>query len=486
MAADRLIVRFRPGIRTQWARVHGSQALVQLQAELPLPPGAALLETTYEKACRAERGPNASAFPASERHVYIRLPAGTTVVEWARRLARHPWVDYAEPDWVVHRALIRPNDPAFANQWHLENTIYRSGRVPADLRMPEAWGITQGSSNVTVAVLDTGLNARLPEFAGRVVPGYDFVNADADPEDDGDHGTAVAAILGATGNNLTGIAGIDWHCRIMPVKVLSADPDAYSSWLADGIDWAVDHGAKVLNLSLAQSSEGCETVSRAISNAIARRVIVVSITSNEGIGTILYPGSLPEVITVGASDVEDRRWPDSNYGPEIDLIAPGAGITTLHSDGSVWPNATGTSAAAPMVSGVVALLASLRPDLDQEQARALLCAGADDSVGVPEEDSPGFDVYHGWGRLNAYNSLLLAQARMDNVRRLAEGGLTCSWATPPNAATKRPYRVEYADHVRGPWTALPADAVQYQGTLATWTSGVPEPGKFYRLRVVVE
>jgi subtilisin family serine protease len=479
-ASNRLIVKLRD------RNPASARELTVLGSRLNLPPGAFLEETPYAKGLRRQSQAPAVLAQIADRALYLRLPAGSSIATWTLALQRHPLVEYAEPDWVVTPGLLRPEAPAYAEQWHLENTTYLDGPVPADLRMPQAWEITQGSSTIVVAVLDTGINARLPEFAGRLVPGYDFVNDDPDPDDDGDHGTAIAALLGASGNRQSAVAGIDWNCKIMPVKVLGADPDGFSSWLADGIDWAVDHGCKVINLSLAQGTQESQTVTRSLTNAMARGVIVVSITSNEGIGTILYPGTVPEVITVGATDRHDARWPGSNFGPEIDLVAPGADITTLHSDGSLWTGADGTSASAPLVSGVIALLASLRPDLTQEQARTLLCAGADDEVGLQTEDTPGFDVFHGWGRLNAYNSLVLAQAKIRSVTRSPEGSVELSWNSPPNGATKHPYRVEYAEAIEGPWTALPAGAIAYTTDQAAWSSPAPAPGHFYRLRVAVE
>src|SRR5262249_6980125 len=147
-------------------------------------------------------------------------------------------------------------------------------------------------------------------------------------------------------NNSNAIAGIDWNCKLMPLKVVTPEDTFLNSWLADAIDFATDHGAKVINLSLATFSEDNETVTRAITNAIAHGVIVIAVTSNEGTNFIPVPGNLPEVITVGETDISDWRATFSNFGFEIDLVAPGVDVCTLDLNGDVqYPS--GTSASAP-------------------------------------------------------------------------------------------------------------------------------------------
>ena len=412
------------------------------------------------------------------RFFYLRLPAGLETAACVRKLENHPLLEYAEPDYIGKGAATIPTDPNFAEQWHHQNAIKPS----ASIQTPLAWDITQGSTNVLVAVLDTGL-ADLPEFAGRTVPGYNFAYTENDTTDDNGHGTAVAGVIGASANNASLVAGVDWRCRIMPVKVLDGDNVGFYSWWAQGIDYAVSNGCKVINLSAGGFSYG-RTIERAITNAIAQGAIFVTVAGNEYGPTLSFPGSMIESITVGASDREDRRADYSSYGPDLDLVAPGEDILTVGLHGDLeWVG--GTSFSAPMVAGVCALLAAVRPDLNQAEARLLLCAGADDQVG-DATDTPGFDDYHGWGRLNAFNSLLLATTRVEQLRR-DDGPTELSWLSPANASTRQPYQIEYKTTLADAWMPLTnVNAFRYETNRTYWTddgtqtSGF-EAARFYRV-----
>ncbi len=392
-----------------------------------------------------------------------------------RRLSRHALVEYAEPDGIGSGGTV-PNDPFFGSQWHHNNPSQPS----ASIKTPLAWDRTQGSSNVLVAVLDTGLSPTT-EFEGRLVPGYNFVSNTPDTTDDHGHGTAVAGTIAANANNGINVAGVDWNCRIMPVKVLDSRNIGQYSWWAQGIDLAVARGAKIINLSAGGFSSN-SSLAAAITNAIAHGVIFVTITHNDA-SAIRFPGTMPEVITVGATDPLDRHCGFSNFGPEIDLCAPGTNIYTVSQSGNIqswW----GTSFAAPLVSGVCGLLASIRPSITSEEARALLCAGAEDRVG-DALDTAGFDAYYGWGRLNAYHSVLLAQTRVDRTE-WTNGTVHLSWISPANAPDKKPYLVEFADRLDGTWMPAPDDSAAFSYTLnrTTWSDPGPVPNiRFYRVRV---
>ncbi|MFH0909239.1 MAG: S8 family serine peptidase [bacterium] len=419
---------------------------------------------------------------AFERFVYCRVPTNVRATALVAALKRNPFVEYAELDHVG-TAGMTPNDTYFYLQWHHRNTIYTGGAVPSDIRSTNAWDLTTGFSNVILAILDTGIRMSEAEFAGRLVPGYDFVNNDADPSDDNGHGTAVAGTAAATGNNGSsgaGVAGVNWQCRIMPLKVLDAGNYGYYSVWARAIDWARTNGAKVINLSAGGSSSDT-TLSNAIMNAITAGCIFVTITHNDGAASIRFPGRMDACITVGATSNDDDRASFSNYGPEIDLVAPGTNIYTVWYGGgySWW---WGTSFAAPQVAGVAAMLAGINTTINQAQARTLLCAGADDQVGDPAEDTPGFDNYHGWGRLNVWATLQLALNTVQTVR-VENESVILSWPSPSNASNKQPYRIDHASDLIGTWTigAVPTNMV-FSATNATWTDSVATQ-KFYRVRV---
>lgn len=454
-ASDHILVKFRSNVDQSIPAVVPTNILSALLSQLNLPAGAELSEPPISQLLRDQQFKGYVANAAIQRtpvdlnhFLYLRLPPGLSVEKSLRMLQNHPLLEYAEPDGFGDGGQI-PNDPIFNIQWHLAN----SAKPSACIQAPAAWNITTGSTNVLVAVLDTGLNGTLAEFTNRVVAGYNFVSNNSNTADDNDHGTSVAGTLAANANNGIVGAGVDWQCCIMPVKVLDANNYGYYSWWAEGVDYAVAQGAKVINLSAGGTTTDA-TLTHSITNAIAHGVVFVTITHNDGTGTIRFPGSLTNCITVGATDQQDKRCGFSNFGPQIDLVAPGTNINTVGIDGTWWVW-WGTSFAAPQVAGVSSLLISIRPDLTPDQIRNVLCLGADDQVG-DATDTPGFDNYYGWGRLNAYNSLQLAETRIDQVTMLPNHQFKFSWLSPPNASNKQPYQICFTTNLAGPWNLYTA------------------------------
>lgn len=344
-----------------------------------------------------------------------------------------------------------PSDPSYSLQWH---------HLAID--SPDAWDRTQGDDSIIVAVLDTGVNTSLPEFSGRIVSGYDYANNDSNPADDHGHGTAVAGAIAANANNGVLVAGVDWKCKLMPVKVLDSSNWGYYSWWAAGVNYAKNNGARVINLS-AGGSGSSSILTGAIDSAINDGVVFVTITQNDGVGLISYPGSLTQAITVGATERNDTKSSFSNWGPQIDIVAPGRDIYTVNRNGNLdwwW----GTSFAAPQVSGVAALLLSINPALDQNSVAALLVAGAEDQVG-DSLDVAGFDNYYGWGRLNAYNSILLAQT-LPNIAVLPNRDIRLTWAASPNAEFKNPYKIKWSSNMIE-WNRVDSPQISY-GSTAEW------------------
>jgi subtilisin family serine protease len=244
---------------------------------------------------------------------------------------------------------------------------------------PAAWNVTQGSSRVVVAVIDTGVDGQHPDLRGAVVPGYDFVNSDANPMDDHGHGTAVAGVIAARADNHLGGAGICWRCSIMPVKVLDASGSGDDTLIAAGIVWATDHGAKVINLSLGGPGTSLE-LTNAIGYATGKGAIVVAAAGNSGTTTQFYPAADPRALSVAATTVADQRYAWSNYGSWVHLAAPGCNIAPVLGGG--YGNFCGTSSAAPLVTGLVALELSAEPSATLQQTEQALLSAVHPLPGV--------------------------------------------------------------------------------------------------------
>jgi subtilisin family serine protease len=232
-----------------------------------------------------------------------------------------------------------PSDP-LAGSW-----IYSAVDLPA------AWEVTAGSPEVVIAVVDSGVEAAHPDLAGAVEPGYDFVDDDADAADAVGHGTAVAGIAAARGNNGLGAAGACWRCRILPLRVLGPDGFAYYSRQARAIDYAVERGAAVVNLSLYGESRD-PRLEDAVHRARAAGVVVVAAAGNERGSTREYPAALPDAISVGATVEAGRLAAYSGRGDWVKVAAPACAPTT-HLGGGYGPGC-GTSGATPLVAGVTA------------------------------------------------------------------------------------------------------------------------------------
>jgi thermitase len=246
----------------------------------------------------------------------VSVPAGEEL-STAQRLKRNLLVQYAEPDYILH-AFTTPNDPYYAtDQWNLPQ-----------INAPAAWDVTTGSSDVVVAIVDTGVDLGHPDLSAKIVAGYDFVNDDSTPQDDEGHGTHVAGIAAAATNNGVGVAGVSWGARLMPVKVLDREGSGYLSDVADGIRWAADHSARVVNLSLGGPAAS-STLQNAVDYAYGRGLLIVAAAGNEyEIGNpVSYPAAYPHVMAVAATDDQDGHASYSNTGYYVDIAAPGGDPT---------------------------------------------------------------------------------------------------------------------------------------------------------------
>jgi serine protease len=266
----------------------------------------------------------------------LKTPEGKTVEELVAIYSKNPDIEYAEPNFIVTAYMV-PNDPDYPKQWHLYNPTY------GGINMQKAWDISTGSSSVIVAVLDTGvayedydIYLQAPDLAGTTfVPGYDFINGDSHPNDDNAHGTHVTGTIAQTTNNGYGVAGVAFQTAIMPVKVL--DRDGYGSYtaVANGIQFATDNGAKIINMSLGGSSPS-SVVEDAVEYAYGQGVTIVAAAGNDS-GPVGYPAAYEKCIAVGATRYDETTTWYSNYGAEIDLVAPG-GDTKVDQNGDGNPD----------------------------------------------------------------------------------------------------------------------------------------------------
>ncbi len=287
----------------------------------------------------------------------VELPAAAASrarASWAT----DPLVASVEEDGIV-QVDWTPTDPLWGYQWEQRQ-----------IRMPSAWNITRGTRTTVVAVVDTGVQAKHPDLENRLVQGRDVLNGDRKPADDNGHGTAVAGVVAASASNDMGVGGGCPKCRVMPIKALDASGTGYWSVAAKGIIWAAKHGADVINLSFGGPTGG-STLYNAIAYAKAKGAVVVASAGNNNSTSYFYPAAFDNVVSVAASTNLDHRYSWSNYSTSwVTLAAPGCTHTTVLS--SSYHSFCGTSAAAPVLSSVAALVRARRPGWSPTRVESLL------------------------------------------------------------------------------------------------------------------
>ncbi len=278
--------------------------------------------------------------------------------DFARRvLQADPRVVSVEDD-ATASAAVTPSDPHWEKQWNARR-----------VRAGGAWDVTRGDKGVIIAIVDTGVDSSHPDLRGRMVRGWDFHNNDPNPYDDDGHGTAVATTAAAAGNDGVGIAGMCWQCRIMPVKVLNGKGHGSHSNIAAGVIWAADHGADVINMSIAGLS-ATTLLGNAVAYAQRKGSIVVAAAGNFGTSRRTFPAAYPGVISVAATNDLDRLYRWSNRGNWVTMAAPGCAFSGRPH--ARWAWLCGTSLAAPIVSGTLGLMESVVPRLSRTRLTAML------------------------------------------------------------------------------------------------------------------
>ena len=344
----------------------------------------------------------------------LTIPPHISVDQAVARLKRNQLMKTVEPNYVLPVQAV-PNDPLFERQWALQDAGSVAMTKPADINMSAAWAQTHGFSGVVIAVIDTGVDFTHEDLAANIwhnpgeipgngidddqngytddIIGWDFVDArsgadgedfstpDNDPMDNHGHGTHVAGIAAAVGNNGLGIAGVAWNCKIMPLraayKTTSGEMMVASHQAAQAIIYAADNGAHIINLSWASNHRSI-LVERAIAYAAESGVLVCAASGNQNTDAPAYPAAFdnPAIISVGSVDRNGNKAFNSNYGSWVDVCAPGVAIY------STYPNnqyrfMSGTSMATPVVSGIAALIWSLNPNPTNLQVKDIILNSVD-------------------------------------------------------------------------------------------------------------
>lgn len=407
--------------------------------------------------------------------VYVlRLPSAQAREALLRALPQFSEIVYAEPQGVIQTELI-PNDPFFNQQWHLQNNGQGGGAPGADIKAAQAWDITTGSSSIKIAIIDEGMQTNHPDFTGRVT---------GDAGDNSLHGTVVAGVAAAQGNNGIGIAGVAWNVGII-------NEDYGLGTITEGanaVTSAINRGAHILNNSIS-TQQYSTTFRNAYADAYKANRVAVAAMGNTSAEIMLYPAAFGQgIIAVGATTNQDVRAGYSGFGNWIDVTAPGGTDFVYGNDGSdiftTLPGSdygdvsstgqaiSGTSVATPNVSGIAALLLSYNSSLYNDDVEQIIRLGVDD------RGPTGFDNEYGTGRVNARAALDRLRPPYSLHQLSASGGTDYSstgqfqytfYSTPGLAnGTYLVKRHEVRKTISFPYA--------YQGTPATWGRGVATNG----------
>jgi hypothetical protein len=312
-------------------------------------------------------------------------------------LKHNPNIEFAELN-ALAAPTATTNDPYVVNnyEWHL-----------LKLQAFQAWDISVGT-NAVVAICDSGVDPTQPDLVGKLLPGYNVYANNTDTSDQFGHGTDVAGAAAAQGNNGIGVAGVAWNALILPVKISDASGSSTYSAMANALTYAVDHGARVINISYCGGSSS-STLQSAADYVWNHNGVIFAAAGNTGTSAPQYPAACKSVVAVSATGYDDDFQTWSSYGSDISISAPGIGIWTTKNDGT-YGAISGTSLASPVAAGCGALLLGYNPQLTNSRVVQLLESNADDL------GAAGYDIYFGYGRVNAYRALLAAGApSLDNT-----------------------------------------------------------------------
>jgi len=386
----------------------------------------------------------------------VRIGSETRVEDAIARYKQNPEVLYAEPNYIL-RALALPNDPRFGELWGLNNTGQSGGTVDADIDAPEAWDLTTGSSDVVVAVMDSGIDYNHQDLAANVFQntadcntnfvdddgngyiddchGIDTVNHDSNPMDDYGHGTHVSGTIGAVGDNSLGVVGINWNVKVLGCKFLDAHGEGDTAGAIECLDYVAMMKDRGVNIVATNNSWGGGPFEQSLLDAIdvqrQKGILFIAAAGNDGMDNDVspeYPGSYnaPNVISVAATDRYDARPSFSHWGRRsVHLGAPGVAIlSTL--PGNTYGSHDGTSMATPHVTGVAALLKAQDPGRDWKAIKNLILAGGDDTISLSNTISQK--------RLNAYGAMTCSNSIVQSRLRPIGNSVTAGLGVPMHLA----------------------------------------------------
>ncbi len=383
----------------------------------------------------------------------VRPSPGMDIEEWLIALRSHPDIEYVQANGRVGLlASVTPDDPFLEYQSYLDQIGAR-----------KAWESVTAQTDLTIALVDTGVDLNHPDLKDNLVKGTNLVQQGKQPQDDNGHGTRVAGVLAAIGNNGKGTAGIVWNARVMPIKALDADGYGDEDRLGEAIMYAVKNGAKivVLSVGLYRASPYMQDI---VEYAEDQGVLLIAATGNDGLKfknkvAVKYPAAYPSVLAVGGASADGKAEPRSNSGPEVDIVAPWNVYTTALGGG--YAKEQGTSMAAPQAAGVAALVWAKYPHMEPYQIRELLRQTAKD-VGAK-----GWDEQTGYGLLQADQALTASyrpDAREPNDTRASAAIFPLSAEVPGQLTTGKDKDVFKLD-------------IPYDGTLEIRFQGLVNSGQ---------
>ncbi len=355
--------------------------------------------------------PSGQEYVDLSRIYQITIPSEDSLEEAINKLYSSNYVEYAQPYYIPH-TLVEPDDPFISSQYYLET-----------IQALDAWAVSQGDTTIVIAIVDTGIDLLHPDLIHDIAYNYDDPINEEDSDNDGyvdnfhgwdlgennnnpqfnanAHGVHVAGVAGASTNNGTGIAGVGYKSRILPVKV--SDPDGRMVKAYEGIIYAADQGAQIINCSwggaMGAGQFGQDIVNYAVLNKDA---VVIAAAGNSNNQVRIFPASYANVVSVAATDSNDEKWNNSSYGKLVDISAPGANLLSTWTNGT-YISSSGTSLAAPVVAGAAAIVRSHFPDYNALQIAAQLKVTTD-IIDTLANNQP-YKGLLGTGRLNLYKAL---------------------------------------------------------------------------------